>query len=238
MQVYVPLEQAQDLRADQALRPRLRPAAREGGRPSWSPRSWPRRSAAGKVFIDWSQNDEHKTTVCVYSLRARERPTVSTPLRWEEVEQGDPDALVFEAGEVLERAEEHGDLFEPVLTARAEAAPAVAWVDGRLVACESGGALRRRLRPAGRPRTWTWPPLVAETEGEVAAHTRLTLAEPVPPPELVGRREWAEANLAGAVAAARPGGGPPRPAARRRPARSPGRCAWAPAPPWPPRPGW
>ena len=68
----------------------------------------------GKVFIDWSQNDEHKTTVCVYSLRARERPTVSTPLRWEEVERGDPDALVFEAGELLERVEEHGDLFEPV----------------------------------------------------------------------------------------------------------------------------
>jgi bifunctional non-homologous end joining protein LigD len=68
----------------------------------------------GKVFIDWSQNDLHKTTVCVYSLRARERPTVSTPLLWEEVEAGDPDALVFESGEVLERVEEHGDLFGPV----------------------------------------------------------------------------------------------------------------------------
>ena len=67
-----------------------------------------------KVFIDWSQNDEHKTTVCVYSLRARERPTVSTPLSWEEVEAGDPDALVFEAGELLERVEDVGDLFEPV----------------------------------------------------------------------------------------------------------------------------
>ena len=51
-----------------------------------------------KVLIDWSQNDEHKTTVSVYSLRARERPTVSTPLSWDEVERGDPDALVFEAG--------------------------------------------------------------------------------------------------------------------------------------------
>ena len=67
-----------------------------------------------KVLIDWSQNDEHKTTVSVYSLRARERPTVSTPLSWDEVEAGDPDALVFEAAEVLERVEEHGDLFEPV----------------------------------------------------------------------------------------------------------------------------
>src|SRR5215210_333456 len=67
-----------------------------------------------RVLIDWSQNDEHKTTVSVYSLRARERPTVSTPLSWDEVEAGDPDALVFEADDVLERVEEHGDLFAPV----------------------------------------------------------------------------------------------------------------------------
>jgi bifunctional non-homologous end joining protein LigD len=66
----------------------------------------------GKVLIDWSQNDEHKTTVGVYSLRARERPTVSTPLAWEELE--DPEALVFEAADVLERVDEHGDLFAPV----------------------------------------------------------------------------------------------------------------------------
>ena len=57
----------------------------------------------GKVLIDWSQNDEHKTTVGVYSLRARERPTVSTPVTWDELE--DPDALVFEAADVLERVE-------------------------------------------------------------------------------------------------------------------------------------
>ena len=68
----------------------------------------------GKVLVDWSQNDEHKTTVGVYSLRARERPTVSTPLMWDEVEAGDPDALVFEAGDVLRRVEEHGDLFAGV----------------------------------------------------------------------------------------------------------------------------
>ena len=70
----------------------------------------------GKVLVDWSQNDEHKTTVCVYSLRARERPTVSTPLRWEEVEEArDPADLAFEAGDVLERVAEHGDLFAPVV---------------------------------------------------------------------------------------------------------------------------
>ena len=72
----------------------------------------------GKVLIDWSQNDEHKTTVCVYSLRARERPTVSTPLGWEELD--DPEALVFEAADVLERIEERGDLFAPVVELRQE----------------------------------------------------------------------------------------------------------------------
>lgn len=74
---------------------------------------------AGKVFIDWSQNNPTKTTVCVYSLRARTRPTVSTPVTWQEVETalGERDAgrLSFEAGEVLARVERHGDLFAPVL---------------------------------------------------------------------------------------------------------------------------
>ncbi len=74
----------------------------------------------GKVFIDWSQNDRHKTTVGVYSLRARERPTVSTPLSWDEVEQADAGALVFDAGEMLDRVEESGDLFEGVLATRQE----------------------------------------------------------------------------------------------------------------------
>ena len=74
----------------------------------------------GKVLIDWSQNDRRKTTVCVYSLRAGERPTVSTPLEWVEVrealEEGDPARLVFEAGDVLRRVAERGDLFAPVLS--------------------------------------------------------------------------------------------------------------------------
>jgi bifunctional non-homologous end joining protein LigD len=74
----------------------------------------------GKVFVDWSQNDDHKTTVSVYSLRAREHPTVSTPVKWEEVEQAlkkkDADLLVFEAGQVLDRVQKMGDLFEPVRT--------------------------------------------------------------------------------------------------------------------------
>ena len=73
----------------------------------------------GKVFVDWSQNHQRKTTIAVYSLRARERPTASTPVSWEEVEatadSGDASKLVFEAGQVLERIEKHGDLFAPVL---------------------------------------------------------------------------------------------------------------------------
>jgi bifunctional non-homologous end joining protein LigD len=68
----------------------------------------------GKVLVDWSQNDEHKTTVCVYSLRAKDRPTVSTPVTWEEVEGGAE--LRFEQHEVLERVDRDGDLFAPVLT--------------------------------------------------------------------------------------------------------------------------
>jgi len=73
----------------------------------------------GKVFVDWSQNDEHKTTISVYSLRAREHPTVSTPVTWEEVERAlkkkDASLLVFEAPKVIERFEKMGDLHAPVL---------------------------------------------------------------------------------------------------------------------------
>jgi bifunctional non-homologous end joining protein LigD len=73
----------------------------------------------GKVFVDWSQNDEHKTTVAVYSLRAREHPTVSTPVTWDEVERclkkKDANLLVFEAKQVVARFEKLGDLFAPLL---------------------------------------------------------------------------------------------------------------------------
>lgn len=73
----------------------------------------------GKVLIDWSQNSAHKTTVCAYSLRARERPTVSTPVTWDEVEgcraSEDPDELVFTADDVLARVARDGDCFAPVL---------------------------------------------------------------------------------------------------------------------------
>ncbi len=72
----------------------------------------------GKVFVDWSQNDEHKTTICVYSLRAREEPTVSTPVTWDEVEncrkKKKADLLRFRSDQVVERVEKLCDLFEPV----------------------------------------------------------------------------------------------------------------------------
>lgn len=74
----------------------------------------------GKVFIDWSQNDANKTTISVYSLRARARPTVSTPISWDEIAEaaakGDASQLVFEAPQVLERVQKVGDLFAPALT--------------------------------------------------------------------------------------------------------------------------
>jgi bifunctional non-homologous end joining protein LigD len=71
----------------------------------------------GKVLVDWSQNDDAKTTVNAYSLRARERPTVSTPLTWDEVRDARRvEDLTFEAADVLRRVDEQGDLFAPVLS--------------------------------------------------------------------------------------------------------------------------
>ena len=76
----------------------------------------------GKILVDWSQNDEHKTTVNVYSTRARDRPTVSTPVTWDEVracdEAGDAALLTFTTDDVLRRVASEGDLFAPVLSLR------------------------------------------------------------------------------------------------------------------------
>jgi bifunctional non-homologous end joining protein LigD len=73
----------------------------------------------GKIFVDWSQNDEHKTTICVYSLRAKKEPSISTPLTWDEVKSGTirngAAALQFGPEDVLKRVEKFGDLFAPVL---------------------------------------------------------------------------------------------------------------------------
>jgi bifunctional non-homologous end joining protein LigD len=83
-----------------------------------------KRLRSGKVLVDWSQNDDHKTTVTVYSVRARERPTVSTPVSWVEVQacldSGDPGMLSFETGDVLARVARDGDPFAMLLSTRQE----------------------------------------------------------------------------------------------------------------------
>jgi bifunctional non-homologous end joining protein LigD len=82
---------------------------------------------AGKVLVDWSQNDDHKTTVSVYSLRAKDYPTVSTPVTWEEVDAvanaKKATALSFESKEVLKRVDKMGDLFAPVLSLKQKLPP-------------------------------------------------------------------------------------------------------------------
>ncbi len=76
-----------------------------------------KKQRTNKIFIDWSQNSRHKTTIAPYSLRGKDRPTVSTPISWDEVSDGaDGEWLSFEATEVLERIEEFGDLFADVVT--------------------------------------------------------------------------------------------------------------------------
>jgi bifunctional non-homologous end joining protein LigD len=113
IQVYVPLN-VEGVDYDHGTKLLSQALARhlEAGHPKLIVSQQKKELRRGKVLIDWSQNDEHKTTVSVYSLRARERPTVSTPVRWAELE--DPGGLVFEAADVLERVERESDLFAPV----------------------------------------------------------------------------------------------------------------------------
>ena len=116
IQVYVPLN-VEGVDYDHGTKPLSQALARhlEAEHPKLVVSSQKKELRKGKVLIDWSQNDEHKTTVSVYSLRARGQPTVSTPVDWDEVVAADPDALVFEASDVLERMQGRGDLFAPVL---------------------------------------------------------------------------------------------------------------------------
>ncbi|MDQ6835395.1 MAG: DNA ligase D [Actinomycetota bacterium] len=83
-----------------------------------------KRLRAGKILVDWSQNDDHKTTVTVYSVRALERPTVSAPVSWSEVQachdQRDSDVLTFDTDQVLSRVAADGDPFAPLLSAQQE----------------------------------------------------------------------------------------------------------------------
>ncbi len=119
LQVYVPLGTPVDYRATKPFAKRVAEVL-EQRMPELVVSRMTKKLRPGKVLVDWSQNDEHKTTVTVYSLRARERPTVSTPVGWDEVaacrEQRDEGLLTFEADEVLARAADQGDLFAPVLS--------------------------------------------------------------------------------------------------------------------------
>jgi bifunctional non-homologous end joining protein LigD len=118
LQVYVPLNTAVGY---ERTKPFARAVAQalERAEPELVVSRQKKELRKGKVLVDWSQNDRAKTTVAVYSLRCRERPWASTPLRWEEVEtlaaDGDPESVRFEGSAVLERIDAHGDLFAPVL---------------------------------------------------------------------------------------------------------------------------
>jgi bifunctional non-homologous end joining protein LigD len=107
-----------------------------------------------KVFVDWSQNDEHKTTISVYALRAREHQTVSTPVTWEEVEQAlnkkDASLLVFEAKDVLARVVKMGDLFAPVQTLK-QKLPELSGLPGGSTGMES--TVKEQISQAGRRET-------------------------------------------------------------------------------------
>jgi len=117
LQVYVPLNTPATFDQTKALaRDFARHLEREHPKLVLSEMS--RALRKGKVFVDWSQNDEHKTTVNVYSLRAKEEPTVSTPVTWSEVEKTlkkkDPQLLKFTSEQLLKRVEKMGDLFQPM----------------------------------------------------------------------------------------------------------------------------
>jgi len=121
LQVYVPLNTSVAYAETKAIARRVAEML-EARWPELIVSRMAKAARRGRVLIDWSQNTEHKSTVCAYSVRAKARPTVSTPVMWSEVEQvvegGDPGALVFGMDDVLARVSEHGDLFADVLTRR------------------------------------------------------------------------------------------------------------------------
>lgn len=118
LQIYVPLNTPVTYDQTKALSHQLAEEL-EGEHPELVVSKMAKNLRNGRVLVDWSQNDRHKTTVCAYSLRAKERPTVSTPVDWDEVKNAlkkkDAARLAFLSDDVLQRVEKHGDLFEPVL---------------------------------------------------------------------------------------------------------------------------
>ena len=119
LQVYVPLNTAvtydQTKELSHALAEHL-----ERAHPEMVVSKMAKALRKGKIFVDWSQNDEHKTTICVYSVRAKEKPTVSTPVTWDEVAETlkskKAQKLVFRCDQTLARVKKMGDLFEQVET--------------------------------------------------------------------------------------------------------------------------
>ena len=118
LQIYVPLNTPTNYEATKTFSHALAQLL-EHEHPDLVVSDMKKQVRTGKVLVDWSQNDEHKTTVAVYSLRAREHPTASTPVTWEEVERAlkkkDASLLVFEAGQTVKRVEKMGDLSAPLL---------------------------------------------------------------------------------------------------------------------------
>ena len=123
LQLYVPLNSGATYRETKPFS-RAVAEALAARRPELVVSNMKKSLRGGKVLLDWSQNDPHKTTVCVYSLRARERPTVSMPVTWSEVRRclraRDPSLLSFEADAALRRVEKRGDMFAPVLALKQE----------------------------------------------------------------------------------------------------------------------
>jgi bifunctional non-homologous end joining protein LigD len=119
LQVYLPLNTAATYAQTKPLAHRVAELL-EQRMPKLVVSRMTKRLRPGRVLVDWSQNDAHKTTVNVYSVRARERPTVSTPVTWDEVarcrESGDPELLSFDTEVVLSRVREEGDLFAEAVT--------------------------------------------------------------------------------------------------------------------------
>jgi DNA primase len=130
-----------------------------------------------KVFVDWSQNDEHKTTISVYALRARERPTVSTPVTWDEVEntlkKKNAGLLVFESKQTLERVEKLGDLFAPLLNLKQKLPKLPAIAEGKAEAVASGLRMAAQAQTRGRSGAAKKRPAAAKRQSPKKARKRI-----------------------------------------------------------------
>ena len=157
LQLYVPLNTAATYQQTRAFAKAIAQLLAER-EPKLIVAKMPKAFRAHKVFIDWSQNDDYKTTVSVYSLRANyHRPYVSVPVEWNElkraIEHKDPDQLYFTPEQTLERVEQRGDLFKDVLTMKQklprEVAPRSTGGPRRM---KSGSVTKARTREISRSR--------------------------------------------------------------------------------------